>query len=107
MSDDAKCVCGCTWEQHQQREYYSPGDYNDIVQCDAHGCTKHRLALDWPDSEGWWWSDIFGLVEAKKMLSYEGYRLDGYGEDGLREFTTKGRARFTKLLEPNPFTPRT
>lgn len=67
------------------------------------GCHEYRPELDWPNEACWYWSDVFGLVESKALPNGDGFYLDGYGEDGLREYTTKGPAKFTKLLENNPY----
>lgn len=110
------CVCGHPKEYHD-----SPGnringgcagpaageEFDHLDQaCDCQ-CRQYREVTDWPTSEGWWWCDKLGLVEARKQEVEFGFRywLEGYGEDGFRDVfgRTYGPARFCKLTEPNPF----
>lgn len=103
------CVCGHENGEHRMRE-------TGTVEFETHrphlahrchcGCGDYRGCLPWPDSEGWWWcDDIAGPIMATKDVHGQSVFIDN---EWLRprdfERWNNGPARFTKLLENNPFT---
>jgi hypothetical protein len=94
------CVCGHPEESHQ----YDGRNEFGCEECGHAKCDEFRASLPWPTSEGVWWCDVAGLVEAKRTPSGQLW-LDAYGDEGFDgEFQQEyGPARFTKLLEPNPY----
>lgn len=108
------CVCGHEKVCHTEPESKCDCDYS-LGLCE---CRDYRPVLDWPDSEGWWWCSWFTtdhkaeieLVEAWKCRYDSGmcFYSDFYEEtvsqeDYGRKDTSDGPARFTKLVETNPF----
>lgn len=97
MSD--VCVCGHSKSYHE----------NWPRDCGSCPCA-YRPVLDWPDSEGWWWMHT---TEAGSQLALAAFvvkrqaiciAIVGVPQlDYTEQSDAAGPARFTKLLEPNPF----
>lgn len=109
------CVCGHPegWHGSLSKMCYggSPGTPN-ADRCDCQ-CRKFRVALPWPDSEGWWWlvskDPDFGAEDVvrayERFISpdsgiYIIYKLNHYHQRVFLDAV--GEPLFTKC-EPNPF----
>lgn len=98
------CVCGKKKSEH--------GFTQDVTktECTWEGdCEEYRPVLDWPDAEGWWWcaGDDFAarLVLAGQDFHNQRYVSMHGGAHTKTQFEAYFgvTARFTRLLEPNPF----
>lgn len=87
MSD--VCVC---WHDGSNHGMSGTGDCMDR-HC---YCPCFRPCLDWPDAEGWWWSEA---LEAPCELHHTGLWFNG---NRFSRETWGYKDRFTKC-EPNPF----
>ena len=111
---DAICVCGHGVSGHTRMHGKDRGcaALIDIpggqVECQ---CCRCRECLPWPDAPGaWWCSDEDAAIVKAEVFSVRGsgdkeFCLwhDGHmwhREEFVEEYES---ARFTKLLEPNPF----
>lgn len=106
MTDEPKCVCGCTkaehYFQHEQSHYPESRTVELWQACERHNCGNFRPVLDWPDAEGWWWSKRQGAVwfnaTSNRIFATEfesGLRPSEWGEYFRND-------RFTRC-ELNPF----
>lgn len=111
---DSMCVCG-----HDHMQKCSVPPWSQLVDCccgkDADGrdcrCRDFRVALDWPDAEGWWWSGWRDWESCAPRLLFAWADYTGAIQlrmkiepCGRQEFEKEyGPARFTRLLEPSPF----
>lgn len=112
METKPVCVCGCTKEQHEfehEESHYPESRTVDYWQaCEAHNCGRFRASLPWPDDDGWWWCSrpYIGDALVFAHVFANGIVVSSYGEvnDEHRWEKHHGPARFTKLLETNPYT---
>lgn len=123
------CICGHPKSEHKRESgcVFGWGITDARGECN---CQQFRPVLDWPDAEGWWWchSEVLQTIcyanaidepEAVRDLAPHAKIGDVVilvaGIHGLTdERETKeqfnrelgyGPAKFTKLLETNPFAP--
>lgn len=107
------CVCGCNEDEHhaihEESHYPESRTVETWQACEKHGCSNFRPVLDWPDAEGWWWcaGDDFAarLVLAGQDFHNQRYVSMHGGAHTKTQFEAYFgvTARFTRLLEPNPF----
>jgi hypothetical protein len=109
---DIVCVCGCTEQQHhvlhEHSHYPESRTVDQWEACEAHGCMSCRPVLPWPDADGLWWCDGKGCGDIVQVAAIDtGVMVRRFADarwtyrgDFERWY---GPARFTKLLEPNPF----
>ena len=76
--------------------------------CDKHNCANYRPVLPWPESEGWWWCSNGRLYE---FVRHQGKFMAWWDDGDLTDsdlyslhYPGEQAPRFTRLLEPNPFT---
>jgi len=108
---EAKCVCGCTKDEHsalQEKSYYPESRCVETWDaCDKHNCENYRPVLPWPESEGWWWCSNGRLYE---FVRHQGKFMAWWDDGDLTDadlyslhYPGEQAPRFTRLLEPNPF----
>lgn len=107
MNEKQICVCG-----HPEINHPRDADCNGACfLCDTPSsdiCEVFRPILDWPDSEGWWWmlADARSSAIVVKVAISRGEHVMFWGHVELTEqqwACANPPARFTKLLEQNPF----
>jgi hypothetical protein len=100
------CICGHLYELHHAESYETvTGAIRWISPCDDCDCCKFRDSLRWPDSKGNWWCDKFD-IPLKVSRDVHGFIVgehDTWFRQKEFESLLCGPARFTKLLEQNPF----
>lgn len=107
-----KCACGHPKESHG--EY----TFNGAYRCRCFDCPvsesgeeyhSFRPELPWPDSEGLWWCSnphepeaivVYAKLRRGEFTIFPLYDEYAYSESSKQQYQT---ARFTKLLEKNPF----
>lgn len=98
------CVCGHEKVCHTEPESKCDCDYS-LGLCE---CRDYRPVLDWPDSEGnYWvpdldWPLVAYVVSTRGLVLRRSGQLWSCDEREIYE-RTYGPARFTKLVETNPF----
>jgi hypothetical protein len=91
------CVCGHLYDDHLEG--------SNVCEHDNCPCIERRLCLPWPDSTGNWWCDKFD-IPLKVSSDVHGFIVgehDTWFRQKEFESLLCGPARFTKLLEQNPF----
>lgn len=101
------CVCGHLDEDHRLVIRKKDGKILGRGFCSKckEGCYLYLESLDWPNSNGYWWNSQIpnGLFECSvldgicKLWIINKFMTQSEYEE------TYGRAKWTKLLETNPF----
>lgn len=115
---EASCVCGHVKEDHTEITDCDAEISRDWCRVHINGkrceCEVYRPVPPWPDAEGLWhWEHELGkeLILASEFgTEVGGYEMcllrHGFEKRETKETAKRfGPARFTRLLEPNPFNP--
>lgn len=104
-ASDAVCVCGHAKAEHDPQDR-GVGCLGEHCHC---RCTQFQESLPWPNEEGNWWCSLPMLSDRTiHAAEHEGEFMIGY--EGTFDWcprkdfeTLLGPARFTRVLEQNPF----
>lgn len=106
-----ECVCGHPRSEHTGMsgpQRYCKHYYGDCGVSMCCQCQDFRAVLPWPDAEGFWW-----MLTPHREATIAEFTCDGelwliggdytFSSSEQLARNSSGPARFTKLLEPNPF----